>query len=140
MKMKRKSIFPVLLCAVLFVASCKKDEQEPPASTGDPRDKFIATWTCQENSQVNSTSTFSVHISKSTTDSTEILFENLYNYGFNFKPYAQVNGNNFVIPSQVISGNTIQGSGSLTGNNTINMSYTVNDGSTVDNATAVLSK
>lgn len=128
------------LVLVLIVSSCAKEESPTPSD--DPRDAFVGAWDCEEESQITGTTTFEVHIGKSSVNSSQITIENFYQYGFSFKPYAEISsaGTDFTIPSQVVKGNNIKGSGTLLGTSTINMSYTVDNGSDVDNVTAVLTK
>ena len=128
------------LLLIFAAASCQKDETAPASS--DPRTPFAASWNCEENSKQNGTSTFEVHINKSTTSSSQLLIENLYNYGLSFVPYAEINsaGTGFTIPSQVVQGNNVKGSGTLLGTTTINMSYIIDNGSSADSVTAVLTK
>lgn len=133
-----KKVVILFSILVFLFSSCEKDE--PSTSTGDPRDLYIGVWECQENSTQNGISIFDVIIYKSQTSSTQVLIENFYKYGPTFAPFAEVSGNSIVIPSQVIQGNIVQGSGTLQ-STTINMSYTIDDGNlVVDNVTAVFTK
>lgn len=131
----------LVLCIIISFTACEKDDTTTPTSE-DPRDIFIAAWSCQEDSQLSGTSVFEVHINKSSINSSQIILENLYNYGFSFAPYAEINstGTGFTIPSQIIQGNSVKGEGTILGTNTINMSYTVDNGSDIDSVTAELTK
>lgn len=131
-----------LLLVVLATASCQPDEDQPEPTPTDDRDKFVNTngWSCQENSSQTGASTFTVHILKSSANSSDIQIENFYNFGFQNKATAAVNGSSFTIASQQLSGNTIQGSGAYQSNGTITMNYTVNNGSAIDTCSAVLTK
>ena len=134
-------IVPVIFCLLILVLpSCQKDDENEPDTSGDARSKFVASWTCQENSKLNGPSTYTIHINKDSANSIQIKIENIYNYGFQYAAYAVVSGNSFNISSQLISGNMVQGTGILQGTNSINLSYTVNSGSTVDSVTAILNK
>jgi hypothetical protein len=127
---------------VLAVSSCAPEEENPTPTPTDDRDRFVNAngWSCQENSSETGASTFTVHILKSSSSTTQIQIENFYNFGFTNKATATTSGNSFTIASQQLSGNTIQGSGALQANGTITMNYTVNNGTTIDNCTAVLTK
>lgn len=128
-----------LILSILAVSSCQPDEEEEPTPV-DERDKFVASWTCQENSTQTGPSTFTVHITKSSSNSSQIQLENFYNFGFQNKAIATISGSSFSIASQQISGNTISGSGALQSNGTITMNYTVNNGSAIDTCSAVMTK
>jgi hypothetical protein len=127
---------------VLAASSCAPEEEDPTPTTNDDRDRFVNTngWSCQENSSQTGASTFTVHILKSSSSTTQIQIENFYNFGFANKATASASGNSFTIASQQLSGNTIQGSGALQANGTITMNYIVNNGSAIDTCSAVLTK
>ncbi len=129
-----------LMLLILFVLSACEKEEDPTPS--DPRDSFTGAWSCDEDSRENGVSVFEIHINKSSANTSRITVENLYNYGFSFSPYAEINtsGTGFTIPSQVIQGNTVKGSGVLLGTITINMDYIIDNGVDTDTVTAVLTK
>ncbi|MEW6468238.1 MAG: hypothetical protein AB1458_04900 [Bacteroidota bacterium] len=133
---KKLSPYLAAFALTVFMASCA-DEEPTPA---DDRDKFVGSFTCQENSQQNGNSTFTIHVNKSASSETQIEIENFYNLGFQNKATASVSGGNFTIASQLFSGNTISGSGSSTGSTTFTMTYYVNDGSTIDTCSATCTK
>lgn len=69
--MKKLFYFSSLL-AILFISSCKKDDV-------DPRDVYVGTYNCSQRELINSlgyneTYTFSQAITKSTSNSNQILF------------------------------------------------------------------
>ena len=134
--MKKLTPYLAAFTLALFISSCA-DEPTTPA---DERDKFVGSFTCQETSTQNGGSTFTVHVNKSSSVTTEMEIENFYNLGFQNKAIAGVSGSAFTISSQLYSGNTINGSGTSTGSTTFNMSYYVNDGSTIDTCTATCTK
>jgi hypothetical protein len=120
----------------LFAVSCQPDEAEPT----DNRDKFVDVWHCVEQSSQVGATNYDVHINLSTTNTSQVLMENFYNVGFSFKAVANVSGTSLTLNQQTYNASQLQGSGSMSGNNTINMSYTVNDGSSIDTCTAVLTR
>jgi hypothetical protein len=139
-----KKTFTLLAAALigftLFLNSCKKEEDPEPTTSGstDPRDRFVATWFNSENSIDFGPSTYNVTVSDS-SNSSYIMFGFLY--GFNKRIYATVGGNSFNIPSQLVSGNNVTGSGTLTNSNQINMTYIVQTtGTHWDTVTCVLTK
>jgi len=81
-----------------------------------------------------------MHMNLSAASTTQVLMENFYNVGFSFKAVATVSGSNLSLSSQTYNGSQLQGSGRMNGNNSINMSYTVNDGSAIDTCTSVLTR
>ena len=104
------------------------------------RNDYLGSWLCQETSQLNGAVVFTVTISASPLNSSNILLENFYNLGKPNKPYAITNGNFFTIPSQQILGNIINGTATLQGTTTISMNYTVFDGGRADTVTAVMTR
>ena len=120
----------------LFPVACQPDEAGPT----DDRDKFVDVWHCVEQSSQIGQTQYDVHINLSSTSTTQVLMENFYNVGFSFKAVATVSGSNLTLASQTYNGSQLQGSGSMNGNNSINMSYTVNDGSAIDTCTSVLTR
>jgi hypothetical protein len=120
----------------LFAVSCQPDEAEP----ADDRDKFVDVWHVVETSSQIGNTNYDVHINLSTTSTSQVLMENFYNVGFSFKAVAGVSGTSLTLANQTYNASQLQGSGSMSGNNTINMSYTVNDGSSIDTCTAVFTR
>lgn len=138
--MKTKHFFLFLLFSpALFFSSCQPDEQPTPSST-DARDVYVASWTCNETSSQIGPSTFTVHINKVTTNTTQVQIENFYNIGFNFNAKVDISGTSMSIPLQTVNGNQVHGSGTKTGANSISLSYYVNNGSGVDTCTATLAR
>lgn len=131
----RISLFAVTAVS-LFAVACQPDTAEP----ADDRDKFVDVWHCVEQSSQVGQTNYDVHINLSTTNTSQVLMENFYNVGFAFKAVANISGSNVTLNAQTYNSSQLQGSGSMSGNNTINMSYTVNDGSSIDTCTAVLTR
>jgi len=115
----------------LLLVSCEPDnglDDDDP--NGSSRDKIINTWNVQENSKLYNNSNYQVNILKRAGNETQVEIENFYQLGFNLKTIATVNGLNIVIPQQTISGQLIQGSGTINFNfSRININFTANDGS-----------
>ena len=136
--MKTGKIFflAALFTSSVFVA-CQPEEEPAPA---DARDVYVASWTLNENSSEIGATTYTVHINKVTSNTTQVQIENFYNIGFSFKANVNIDGSSMVIPQQTYNGNQLHGSGTKTGANSINMTYYVNNGTTIDTCTAVLSR
>lgn len=135
--LKRAALAAIAVVAISFIG-CTTDENPGPT---DDRDKYVGTWSCTELDASNVQSTFTVNISKKTSDSTRIYIGNIGNIGSAYKPEAVVSGNTFSIPSYNSQGYTVSGSGSYSSSSgKINMNYTVNDGNGSDAFTAVLTK
>lgn len=140
--MKKLTASSLFLAAFLLIVipGCQPDDPQTTTPTDD-RDKFVASWTCQETSQQSGVTTFTLHINKSTTSSTQVLIENFYNIGFQYKATTDVSGSSLTIPSQAYNGNQLHGSGTMISNNTVNMTYYVDHGSgNIDTCTAVLTR
>ena len=124
------------VAVALFAVSCQPDTTEP----ADDRDKFVDVWHCVEQSSQVGQTNYDIHINLSTTNTSQVLMENFYNVGFSFKAVANISGTSLTLNQQTYNASQLQGSGSMSGNNTINMNYTVNDGSSIDTCTAVLTR
>jgi hypothetical protein len=114
----RKLIYILFVFSTLYLVSCKSDNNEDPItpSTGDARDKYVGTWMCNEISQVINSS-YTITISKSTTNSSEIVINKFYNLATQAR--ASVAGNNITIPYQSLSSlGFASGTGTLATNGT----------------------
>jgi hypothetical protein len=139
-----KKLIPLALASVLsgtlLISSCAKEEEPEPVTpvATDPRAAFHGHWYISENSSANGTSTYYVDITDSSSSS---FIQFAYLNGYHTKIRATVSGSNLSIPSQVVEGNNVSGSGVLTNANQINMNYLVwLGGSSYDTITAVLTK
>jgi hypothetical protein len=125
----------------LMIYSCapEKDDAAAPTTT-DPKQKWIASWSCTETPKQGSPSTFTVHIVDSSA-ADYVKIENFYNIGFQNKAYATVSGSSITIPSQNLSSSfNVHGSGTMVSNTSITMNYYVSDGSSIDTISAVFTK
>ena len=132
--------FAVILLGALFLTSCKKTESAAPSSTTatpTPSGNFVGNW---YDTETNSISSNIYQVVIEAPNSSTILFTGLYGFNRTLKVSANVMGNNFTIPSQVVDGSSVSGSGVLTTPNQINMTFVVNNGLNTDNVTAVLTK
>lgn len=135
--MRLTKYLPLALITATLLVACDPDESNVPVPNDD-RDELIGTWTLQENSQQFGTSTYQVNLVKS--GSSDIKIENFYNLGFNNTATIKVDGNDIVIPNQVVSGHTLSGSGEVVSDKNINLEFVMNDGSGDDMATANLNR
>ena len=136
MKFNRLFLSAILFSFVLF-PSCKPDQ---PAAPADARDMYVAHWTCNEQSSQIGASTFTVQIDKSTTSATQITIANFYNLGSAYKAIADISGNNITIPQQTLNSNQLHGSGTKSGPNSVNLTYYMNNGSTIDTCVSTLTR
>jgi hypothetical protein len=126
-----------ILFGLIFLSSCAKEETPGPSSS-DPRAAFNGHWFISEQSSASGSGSYYVDITDS-SNASFILFA--YLYGYQTKVRATVSGTVLTIPSQVVEGNNVSGSGTLTNANQINMNYLVwLGGSSYDTVKAVLSK
>ena len=141
--MKNSTLRLLAFCSiVLFWASCTPEDTDPTDDgTTDARDTYVGTWHCTENSQIYGNTAYDVNILKKGTDSLMVI-ENFYNLNFSNKVTVSLNstGTKFLIPSQTVSGHTINGTGQSTGKTTLQWDYTVNDGGSDDIVTATYTK
>jgi hypothetical protein len=137
--MKSGKIFfsAAIVFTSLFVA-CAPEEEPTPA---DARDLYVDSWSVSEfSTQIGTTTTYTIHINKVATNTTQVQAENFYNIGFAFKANINIDGSSMSIPTQTYNGNQLHGSGTKTNANSINMTYYVNNGTTIDTCTATLTR
>ena len=135
--MKRYISYKVCLLLVVFCYSCEiLDDLD--TETGYVRDQIVDTWRCEETSEIFGKSAYLVDISKSFSDSSNIILDNFYNLGFGVEVVASLSGFKVNIQPQIVDGNTISGKGTIAGNyRSISFDYTVNDGGgKIDRVTA----
>jgi len=133
-----KYIFGLLLIAFSFSAC----DELGDLLSDDPRDSFVGEWSVEENNTLKSIDHYNVTIEKSASDSTRIRIKNFYAISYSDVVEGVVSGNQVNIPSQTVSGFTIQGYGSAAVNGkTIGWSYTVDHHTGfVDQVTATYSE
>jgi hypothetical protein len=138
--MKKNLLAIIILGAFISILySCNSNDSN--ATSSDPRENFIGTWTCNESSHLNGNSAFQVTISLNPNNSSQILLADFYHLGTSQKVYGVVANTNVTIPQQTVSGFSIKGSGTITNNNTkINWNYYANNGADLDTCTAVYTK
>ena len=133
----KKLIFPFLLLISLF--SCQKDEENNNSSGSAI--SINGTWVCEESSQLLGNSIYSVYISPHSSITNRVVMDNFYNLGVQISnAQIDVSGNNLTLFSQNINGFDVNGSGTIVNNSKINLSYSAEDGSGIDNVTAVFTK
>lgn len=127
---KNAFVFLAILLSGLFFTSCESLEEFGPDSIYD-------SWYCIETSEVYGQTNYYVDLSKHPSEDGKIILDNFYNLGLGQEVIATLSGLSISIPSQVVNGNTITGSGSIAADyKTINFTYTVDDGGDVDHVTA----
>lgn len=136
--MKPGKIFfaAAIFTSSLFIA-CQPEEDPTPA---DARDLYVDSWTVSETSSQIGATSYTVHINKVSTNTTQVQIENFYNIGFSFKANVNIDGSSMTIPLQTYNGNQLRGNGTKTGANAISMTYYVDNGTTVDSCTATLAR
>ncbi len=125
----------------LFITSCasnSKDEDTVAPST-DARDKYIAQWVVTENTTSSGTNTHTVTITKSTTNSNEIILNNFSSLPVSVR--ASVSNNNLTIPFQQMGSiGFTQGSGVYNSSNSMSLAYTTTISTSIDTCTATYAK
>lgn len=137
MKINSLLLVSTFLSLPLFFDSCSKEQDPKPTTSSDPNAKFLGNWIVTENSKLYGPSTYNLTISDS-TNNTYILFA--YLYGFKTKIKATTSNSNIVIPSQIIEGNSVSGTGLSVSDKQINLTYYVNSGLNKDTVSSVLKK
>jgi hypothetical protein len=131
----KKTIVLITSAVLILLTACETLEDLGPDSIYD-------TWYCVENSEIYNETNYYVDLSKHPTEDGKIIIDNFYNLGYGIEVTASLSGFSISIPSQIVDGNTISGSGTITsGYKTIDFSYTVDDGGgVIDHVTAEYKK
>jgi hypothetical protein len=128
MKKIEKILAVIVIGLMIFITGCEKTDEG--VNTSD-RDKFIGTWDAHSDGPGGHRN-FSLVISASASAPEQIKLQGFD--GGTGTIFADVSGNLFSIPSQIVSGETIKGDGSYSGG-TLSFTFTVDDGQTVENRT-----
>ncbi|MBN1118937.1 MAG: hypothetical protein JXA77_17130 [Bacteroidales bacterium] len=128
--MKTKYFNFILLFTFIFNISC---EDLLDTNSKSIIEKIEGTWKCEESSSLfKSTQDFyTVYISPSASDSTQVLISNFYDLGSGVEAVGRVTGTNISLATQTLLGGfKIRGSGTISENaQQINWTYYVDDGS-----------
>ncbi|MFC1734091.1 hypothetical protein ACFL6I_27620 [candidate division KSB1 bacterium] len=137
----KKILLNLLLFGFFFYAftNCKKDEDNDPDI--DPRDKYVGTWLCTEDTPKKNTKiAYTVTINLDPGNSSQILLYNFNLFGPSENVHGLVTNNVVTVPVQTVSNTTVDGKGNLIDNNTMNWLYYVNDGADIDTISAIYQK
>jgi hypothetical protein len=141
MKKLFRNLVAAFACAALLYSCAPDDEGSPTTATPtDPKAKFIGTWSCQETAGFNP-ATYDIHVVDA--GGSNVFIEAIYNTGFQNKVTAAVSGSSLTLAAQQIGTTNYQittGSGTSQTNNTFTLSFSVDDGSSVDNVTATCTR
>lgn len=118
-----------------MLSACAPDDDDIVI---DDRDKFIGTWTCNDNGSTSGTSTYTVVVER-LGDVDSVKIKNFYFLGNGNSVTGLVSSNNINLPQQTTDGIIISGSGSFS-NNGFSINYKAIDGAVTDNGTAAYSK
>jgi hypothetical protein len=129
--MKLKKIYIFIILAGLISTECE-DVLNSGNSTSIVQ-QLEGIWKCDENSTIfkSTKDIYSVYISPSNVDSTEIFIENFYALGNDTEALATVSGNSISLPQQTLPGGyVVRGNGTISSNlKEISWKYYVDDGS-----------
>jgi hypothetical protein len=138
MKTTRNILYAFMaICLSFLVISCEPDDPDDDITAA--RTKFVGTWTCVEASQL----TYTVVLSESLTNESEVLLANFHHLGQNEKATGSVAGYTITLPEQFMCNGDykIKGSGIMTANQkSISFQYIVEAGATVDTINATYTK
>jgi hypothetical protein len=128
-----------LIVTVLSLASCasdKKDDPLAPTPSSDARDKYTGIWLCNETSKISGSTSYTINISKSTSNVSEVKIDKFYD--LIPQAYASISGNNVNIPYQQLGSlGFAKGTGLLSANgSTLSLAYTTEISGNKDTCTA----
>ncbi len=138
MKSFIRTLLPVLLLFAALLQGCTTEDPSP--SPSDPRSAFVGTWGVDEQ---ETKLTYEVTISIDASSSTQVLISNFANAGSSSNPArAEVSGNNIFLNADQIIGDgwKINGAGLMNTSTKITWAYTLDDGATLHNLSAVYTK
>lgn len=124
---------------MLLLSSCSKDDEtETTPSSSDPRGKFTGHWLITEHSSISGSGSYYVDV----TDSTNVAYlQFAYLYGYHTKIRATASGTTITIPTQIVEGNSVSGSGTSMSASQFTLRYVVAlGGSSYDTVNATLTK
>lgn len=126
-----------LVVAATGLISCSKVEDTTP--TGNDRDRFLGSWSVHE---IHTKSDYLVTIKADPNEASRVLITNFGNLIASYSATAYISGNNITLDANQMVGNMeiLSGSGVLSGTTTINWVYSMTDGATQIDATAVYTK
>lgn len=137
--MKNKFFIPLLFGIMILFSACEETLDILPDNS-DPRDKFIGEWTCSET-ELRSTEDYTVTIQKNPENSTQVVLKNFGLLGQDAFPYAYITGDKITLPQQNVNDWTIKNaSGELVDDETIEWTYTLNDGGDEEDFAATYTK
>lgn len=130
-----------LLIVVISMVSCTLDEDLDP-DTGDPRDKFIGSWSFNETPAArNVKASYSVTITADPGNSSQVLLRNFANTGYNDVAYGIVTSGRITVPSQeTAEGVIVEGNGDLITQTSMEWEYTIIAGGDMESFTAIANK
>ena len=129
------------LLLITFLSGCVPDEDVEPG--GDLRDKFTGTWNFTETPAARSPDaiSFTVTIIYDQANTSQVLLRNFAQLGGKYAPYGIVTSNRITIPSQEVDpGFLLSGTGTLSGTNRMEWTYTTIAGGDMESYTAVATK
>ena len=131
------SLFFLMLIILALVSCTKTDSTTTPS--GDDRAKFLGSWNVSETHNKGS---FVVTIKADPNEASRVLIDNFANLLPGNQATAYISGNSITLDANQSVGNmiNISGNGTMTGSTTINWTYTMTDGATRIDATAVYTK
>lgn len=122
----------IIITVFIFTVLGCVEETNPD----NAREDFLGNWTCNEYEGDFAPQTYNVEVI-ATGPSNDVIIRGLYNQGPGFDIFGIVNGSSITIQNQTVDGIQIGGIGNINDNlNRVELSFTANDGSGVDDVKA----
>ena len=139
MLMKTTSRSLLLLFALIAITLFSCEPIDDPNTEND-RDKFLGSWTCNETNR--KVPAYWVEINENPIFSSQVSISNFGQLGDEAKPSATVSGDNISVPNQFCLDDTyeVEGEGVMISDDSVDWEFTLNDGSTLLQITAVYSR
>lgn len=137
MKISTKLLLLVFAFIAVAFFSCEPiDDQD----TENDRDKFLGSWTCTETNR--KVPAYWVEINENPIFLTQVSISNFGQLGNDAKPSATVSGDNISVPNQFCLDDTweVEGDGVMVSDDNVDWEFTLNDGSTLFQITAVYAR
>jgi len=141
MKRPAKILSMFFLMLVPLLNSCEPEDDLGP-DTGDPRDKFLGTWSFNESpASRDIDASYSVTITYDASNSSQVLLRNFASAGGQYSAYGIVTSSRITVPSQEMApGFIVEGSGTMSSLSAMDWEYTIIAGGDQESFTAFASK
>lgn len=138
MKNKTFLLFLSVMMSMFILTGCEEDDEE--VTPDDPRDDFVGLWNCEDN--LAKRDNYQVTIQEDASSDDEVFLYNFGSMGSSVAATGEVTSSSISVPLQELSVDqwSVDGQGVMVGENTIEWTYTIDNGSDRFDYIAVFSR